>query len=430
MKLRSPILFACLAACGAVDTSTTQSAVTDTFSLAEQKAAVADRDARRKATYNPSLRSQTKPVDWLFVAYHGQVIDQNFEPVVLDIKTIDAIQVSIFDELYPSLGAAATAKYGKDLAVLFAAKDLNLHERAEARATAIDGLLTVASAAQIDRMRWRNDTLRGGIDQVPWEYTISPAVLAWIRSHGIPVYTPPPGQAYIDECVAQSVPIPPDWPSDDWTEEGTLAFTFLGGDTHVYTYRDPFHPDDGICFALPRYAPDGALTVNGIICQSKHTGRACFWDNLTRETPVRRIGTADEPLHIGAIQDGYTLSENCTNCHRGDNVFNIHPGTYLDQPDTGVDFPLRYTPIGSPGFINPPPLVLPALPPGNRSCVSCHSLPSLSRSYCASVLEDAARVTMPRQTDEMVWEPAGWPPMIQRPEYAGHVSFLASACGL
>ncbi|MEO8706995.1 MAG: hypothetical protein ABI867_43610 [Kofleriaceae bacterium] len=432
MELRFPILFTCLAACAAEDLTTTQAAVTETFSLADQKAAVAERDARRKAAYVPNLRSQTKPVDWLFVAYHGQVIDKNFDPVVLDAQTIDTIQVSIFDELYPSLGAKAKAKYGKDLAVLFAAKDTNPYERAEARATAIDGLLAVASATQLERMRWRNDTLRGGIAQYAWQYTLSPSVLEWIRTHGIPVYTPPPGQAYIDACAAQGVPIPPDWPDEDnWHEEGTLAFTFLGGDTHVYTYRDPWRPTDGICFALPRYNEDGSLRVNGIICQNKATGKACFWDNITRRTedvPARRLGIADYPLRIGTISDGYSLAENCTECHRGDNVFNIHPGTLLDQPDTGVA--IRYSPIGRAAFMNPPPLVLPALPPGSESCGFCHSLPSLSSQYCSSVLEDAARVTMPKSRGETPWTPAGWPPTILRPEYESHVRLLSSACGI
>lgn len=427
MELRYPLILTLLAACSTVDDTTTQTAAQTAhpFSLDDQRAAVAARDAERKAAYVPNLRSKIAPVEWIAHAYHGLVTDANFDPLVFDAAIIDAIQTSIFDELYPSTAQAAMAKYGEDLAVLFAAKNTNPRERAEARATAIDGLLSVASPEQIERLRWRADVVRGGIAETPWQYKISEAVLEWIRTYGISIWTPPPGQAYLDECAAQGVPIPPDWPSDEWRSQGVLAFTFLGRETHVFTYRDPASPNDGICFALPRYETDGALALNGIICQNKLNGKACFWDNITRDN-TRRLGRADYPLRIGSIGDGYTLAENCTSCHRGDNVFNIHPGTALDQPDTAAFE--RYTPIGRDYFINPPPLAMPVVPAGQQSCTGCHTLPSLGSQYCSSVLAPAARVTMPKRTTETMWRPAGWPPGTLRADYSTHINWLKDAC--
>src|SRR5678815_5846899 len=85
----------------------------------------------------------------------------------------------------------------------------------------------------------------------------------------------------------------------------------------------------------------------------------CIRDNKTADgTPITG---PDIKLDIDTIGNGMTLGENCTTCHRGDNVFNIHPGTALDlsRPNapggpyvTDIFDPngtgIRYTPIGQP----------------------------------------------------------------------------------
>lgn len=170
-RTRRVFLLAMLGACHSLDdTSTNEPSVkaADWFTLDAQRTAVATRDAVRKQAYVPNLRAQIAAADWIAYDYHGDIVDANFDPVVLDAQTIDTIQVSMFDRLYPTTGKAAIDKYSKDLAKLFEAAGLNPREQAEARATAIDGLLSVASDAQISSLRWRADVIRGGIASISW----------------------------------------------------------------------------------------------------------------------------------------------------------------------------------------------------------------------------------------------------------------------
>lgn len=426
-----------IAAChDPVSTATDESNLddkSDPFTLEEQALAVKQRDEDRAKAYNPVLREQTPPSHWIAYAYHGLVLDGNFEEIAFDPEVVDAIHTSIFEQLQPKLADAAIAKYGSDLTKLFAADGLNPRERAEARQTAIEGLIALGDEITVEDLGWRIDVLRGAMVQIPWQYTISQAALDWIRSHGIIRWTPPPGRDYITACAREGVPIPPDWPDDQWGEpRGTLTFNFIGGDATVYTYTDPSKPEhDGICYALPRLYSDGRFLV-GVICQSNVTGKACFWDNIDRDTG-RRL-TTGEPVRIGYVKDGYTLHENCTGCHRGDNVFNIHPGTALEIPDAGWTSPrVRYSALGRDVFVNPPPITLPAPPDGQLSCTGCHGLPRTSSQYCESVLRPAAEQTMPRNLGEAGWVPARWPlPDITRvrPDYVNHMSWLGLFCGL
>jgi hypothetical protein len=133
---------------------------------------------------------------------------------------------------------------------------------------------------------------------------------------------------YMAYCRRQRVPIPPDWAESGtaWALQGNLSTgTNLlqpGQDAFVWTYSDPVRR--GACIALPR----GGAGQAGIICQSATTGNACFWDNkLTSDGPSAPIldwrgGTR---LTISQLQDGSNLQENCTGCHRGNNVFLISP---------------------------------------------------------------------------------------------------------
>jgi hypothetical protein len=133
---------------------------------------------------------------------------------------------------------------------------------------------------------------------------------------------------YMAYCRRQRVPIPPDWAESGtaWVLQGNLRTgTNLlqpGQDAFVWTYTDPVRR--GACIALPR----GGAGQAGMICQSATTGNACFWDNKLRDdgpnAPILdwRGGTQ---LIISQLQDGSNLQENCTGCHRGNNVFLISP---------------------------------------------------------------------------------------------------------
>jgi hypothetical protein len=419
------------------------------WSLADQKAAVAARDARRAAQRIPDLRKQTKPADWIAHAYHGLVLDANYDEIVLDDATLGTIQQSVFDTIYPATAAAAKKKYGTDLATLYN-QPLQGVEQRIVRAAALYGLIEVADPALSARYAGVVDTLRGATTRQMEQnqYQISPTVAAMVQQAGVgPWLAPPaPGADYIATCRARQVPIPPDWPDDRWIRQGALEFTFisLDLDAEVFTYRDPAVP--GVCYALPRRdRTTGSIELLGIICQSEATGSACFWDNRTpMNSPLTGV---DVELQIDQIANGSTLDETCTDCHRGRNAFNIHPGTALDLRTRAdvvmTDMPgvpwdtepaVRFTPVGRAHWVNPPELDLLAVPPEQAPCNSCHEIPS-SRprrvsNYCTSVLDDAARTTMPafRAPDEPL---AGWPVVpgslvgITNPRYQAHLLTLS-----
>jgi hypothetical protein len=235
-----------------------------------------------------------------------------------------------------------------------------------------------------------------------------------------------PTSPYAALCRANSVPVPPDWPTGGWNDQGPLpfAFNFLesGPDTRVWTYQAP--GGQGLCYALPRM--EGA-TINflGIICQSKTTGKACFWDNMDQNG--QRITGPNLTIRISEVQNGSSLGENCTSCHRGNNVFLIHPNTVLGNiPYQDRQPNVRYSPLGQANWVNPPPLSA----QGSGACSGCHEIPELTKDLCP-LLKIAAERTMPcegfPQCRTVANPVAGWDEPI--PAYAAHISSFKEVCG-
>lgn len=130
---------------------------------------------------------------------------------------------------------------------------------------------------------------------------------------------------YMQVCRMNSVPIPPDWAETGtaWVRQGELLpesvlISFESEPTRVaivWTYSDP--RVRGACIALPRgdIYPGGSF---GIICQSATTGYACFWQTSD--------GWMGKSLEISKLRDRFNTGiENCTDCHRGNNVFLFAP---------------------------------------------------------------------------------------------------------
>ncbi len=132
---------------------------------------------------------------------------------------------------------------------------------------------------------------------------------------------------YMNDCDAAGVPVPPNLDVNDldspWKLQGQLTtkLIFTSIDANVWTWHEP--GDRGACVALPR-GTGGAGSLAGIICQGAGTGNACFWDNLPKGGGTR-IPWATEELVIKDLQDGTELAENCTGCHKGNNVFLVSP---------------------------------------------------------------------------------------------------------
>lgn len=133
----------------------------------------------------------------------------------------------------------------------------------------------------------------------------------------------PNAAAYRQQCDAADVIAPQSFAVNDniWTHQGDLATNLLspGQLAKVYTFASANHR--GGCVALPR---GGATPFAGFICQSATTGNACFWDNIDPATGAR-IPWATGTMRLDEIENATTLDENCTDCHQGNNVFNVAP---------------------------------------------------------------------------------------------------------
>jgi hypothetical protein len=239
-----------------------------------------------------------------------------------------------------------------------------------------------------------------------WESTQTDRTAKGGKKVPPPVKTPLPATAtqYMKDCDAAGVPLPPKWGDERWVKQGNLpqekVLASSAPTTEVWTYKTP----DGICYALPRI--DGTpptIQLLGQICQSNKTGKACFWDNLSAadgktRTPVTNNSGPENMA--GADKMDIPEGEQCTSCHRGDNVFIIHPGTALQQgpsnpcsSDGPFDMPLDDRPTDSPKKPYEPiapkfgnknePLVPPLK---NAACTNCHSIPKLTVGYCQTIL--------------------------------------------
>lgn len=413
------------------------------FTLEAQKAAMQRIAEMRRKERVEGLRDKTRPADWIEIAYHGQVLDANFEEIKLDPETVAGIQESMFSILYDPVREKTAKKHKGDLKELFYDQKFKGDEQHTVRHAVIHALLAESDDKTKERYLWRHRLLRynGKRDNDKGDddkrFFLNRELLTYLRRERNFLDEWAPSEEFYDRfrseyqrsCRAESVPLPPDWPSARWISQGPLAFVFISQnlEAEVFAYKDPSVP--GTCYALPRRDSSGSIRFLGIICQSATTGKACFWDNKTVDDLP--ITGPDINLRISEIGNGLTLGETCSNCHRGDNVFNIHPGTALDlsrddvvggpyQTDTAV----RYTPMGQAHWSNPGPLTLPTAPDDESSCTSCHGLPEISPDYCRSVLRPAALVTMPAFGDTR----AGWPlppPGNVDPQYAEHIRFLS-----
>jgi hypothetical protein len=249
------------------------------------------------------------------------------------------------------------------------------------------------------------------------------------------------GQAYINECMANQVPIPPSIGVLDpagtsgWRSLGFIpqASQFITGTpAELRTFVSP----DGMCFALPRYSTSSLSTVllDGVICLSQITSKVCFWDNQMGGTTFSFPSGTTIPIGVAnaavdpslRYQAGGKEIENnpvagvCTNCHAGQNPYIIHPEVGLTTSSgaaTGTAM----------GDLNQPPLNLPTFSPARYDplvaaswpqnalsmstalvpsvCSGCHrpggiggAFPHLASElsgFCSAVLANAITRTMP-----------------------------------
>ena len=198
--------------------------------------------------------------------------------------------------------------------------------------------------------------------------------------------------AYCAACLKAGVPEPPSFSSGKWQSKGSLAknsqFTSQNvKDILVYESAKP----PGVCVALPRGEGDD-IELDGVICQGKESGKACFWDNIDSSSGNRIVESDFKNMDIAKFQNGDQLDEDCTNCHRGDNVYLIHDELSqipLSDPDKRYE-PIPTGPHTDGSFWNNP-----GRGPNEKNlmreegCGECHKMPAMSLEYCSSVLSPA-----------------------------------------
>ena len=247
------------------------------------------------------------------------------------------------------------------------------------------------------------------------------------------------GQAYIDECRAAGVPIPPTINMMDpngtagWRSEGfipQISQFIVGTPAELRSYKST--APEGMCFALPRYTDTSKTTVelDGVICMGKQSSKVCFWDNQMSGTTFTfpagtqiPIGVASSPGGLyqgGGKEIEFGGGGVCTDCHAGENPYIIHPNANLAPSGTPVLWqslsqPPRNMPTMAVNRYDP---LVGATWPQNESsqagstlpsaCTGCHfkgsagRLPHLSirlnglQGYCPVVLGQAITKTMPQ----------------------------------
>ena len=223
------------------------------------------------------------------------------------------------------------------------------------------------------------------------------------------------GQAYIDECSALGVPIPPAWGSSQWRNRGVINNEFISESSvaEVYTYQSS--SPEGSCIALPR-SNGNTIGLLGIICLGKASSVACFWDNQSgspgQQFPIPKGTTVPlSQFNGGADLNGGTGGE-CSGCHAGENPYIIHPGTNLGLPnlsDTVLRGDSWYFPLVADSWAqNLGPTDVVASLPGGDACVACHQnagslggrFPQLNTDirpfYCNTIVRRALQLTMPQ----------------------------------
>jgi len=247
------------------------------------------------------------------------------------------------------------------------------------------------------------------------------------------------GQAYIDECRAAGVPIPPTINVMDpaglagWRSQGFIPTAdqfIVGTPAEVRTYKST--SPEGMCYALPRYTDStlGTVSLDGVICMGKQSSKVCFWDNqwtvggtvqsftfpAGTQIPIGVPSTPGGKYQAGGKEIEFGPGGVCTDCHAGENPFIIHPRSNLaTSPPPVLWESLSGAPQNLPSMaVNRyDPIVGGSWPQNQLSqagstvpveCRSCHvkggsgRFPHLSNQipqYCNVILANAITRTMP-----------------------------------
>ena len=375
--------------------------------------------------------------------YHGVAADRDLNVLTVDPANLDAVLTRSIAQLSPrgaiatprnqalraaliksgiEPAAAARAAQGATLDSLISRSPLNKRSERQAAAAWLAQQVQAADAAARPVGRRSAVDLSKIINIRDIDRKVS---VRWLDPQRWRL--PPIALTYGARCAAAGVPLPPNWGDPAWQKQGVvpqnLLFLALGNPVEAWASNVK---GKGACIALPRWDANKTKVTLGIICQGAATGNACFWDNRPHAggapfTPAEMASKTVLKDWVNGTDAALSGGGKCVQCHRGENVFLIHPGTPLALPSPAFDTSSAswYKPINDLGWTNPPKTVL----AGGGGCQSCHAIGNTSiekESYCA-ILKKAATKEMPNQAN-----PAGW--TTPAATYAAHIGALKSNC--
>lgn len=392
------------------------------------------------ATAQPAMPAVADPP--VAAVGHGALIDAAGRDIEVTPEFVLAAQRHYLDRLQTEAAPATKAGLTRQRSALFANQNWNSTDQVLAQSALLQSYLAqlqpadAGQVASIDaalrhRLAQTIGTSRAGSTDVSDRELVPSPRLQRLLDRSRPSLlrsTLQGGAAYINECRAAGVPIPPDWGSASWVSRGVLDNEFISAASEAEVFVFQSTSPRGICFALPR-SNGNTISLLGIICQGNDTSKSCFWDNQRNKVQFNIAKGTAVPLSGfagGADLNGGTGGV-CSDCHAGNNPFIIHPGTVLDvgailkpngwnQPLVHPSWPQNAGPTNRLAGI--------AIGAGEGSCTACHvqastgGFPEISTatpSYCAAVLENAIARTMP---------PGG----AGGTSYAKHIASLRAAC--
>jgi hypothetical protein len=354
------------------------------------------------------------------IAYvgHGAAFDRNGKQLPLSVEFVRRTQAYYLENLSARLPADQRRAYERLRDETRMKRKPDTQSGAYADGLLIDWLLQRVGRDSDGSIAGKNQFLKRAIRSRLFPGTLKAADLQLTPlSGGVAKFaTTASGQAYIDECANAGVPIPPDWGSSQWQNNGALSNVFISQSLNARVFYFESASPAGVCYALPR--DDGSdIVLLGIICMGRSSSKVCFWDNQENDSGFD-IPLGDSVPLTDFAGGGELLGGSggvCTGCHAGENPFVIHPGSALDLSGLGIDTVPNawYDPMVHPNWPqNAGPLtifdgVAPA--PGEQQCTSCHvggagnagRFPKISTllnggaAYCGAVLAPALAQTMP-----------------------------------
>ena len=298
------------------------------------------------------------------------------------------------------------------------------------------------------------------------------------------------GDAYVQQCKNQKVPIPSTMrmnrnqqihnstnppPADKWINWGEIQSEFESSNTlaQLWSWSSAEPGKEGICLALPRWK-DNEAQLFGLICLGYRSGKVCYFDN-----PEGTSFKNDQVgLTINSFVGGYDLQANgqgiCSDCHAGENPFVVHNERLVREtsgtvevyppPDMGdmglspdMDFFLRGVdrnlnpffllnqsvgsiradvwpdPIVHPNWPQNPgplPLLAPPVNPDQKSCTGCHAGPGAQRFPLVSTrLAGYCGAVLTNAMEGAAFERT-MPSALERSSYAEHIQELRRLCAL